>query len=168
MLVLVEPSFTKKYYKIVSEQHDYLAKWLVWPPLATSEAFFLSFIEKARLEYSQGKGMVCAMIYQGELVGNVALMNIDNDLKVGEIGYWISQTYQGKGIITRSVSKLIDVSFTEFDLDKIRIKACVENTPSRQVCERLNILLEGITPKNENLHGIMVAHAVYGLSKKEQ
>jgi len=164
-LALVEPSFASKYLKIVTNQRDYLLQWLAWPLHANSEEFFLTFINKSLIEYAQGKGMVCGIIYQGELVGNISFNTINHDLKMVEIGYWLSEEYQGNGIITRSAAKLIDIAFSELNIDKVQISAAVENRASRKVCERLGMKLEGIITHSENLNGRIVDHAIYGLLK---
>lgn len=164
-LALIEPSFAKRYFEIVSQEVDYLSQWLAWPVHAKSEDFFLRFINKSLSEYAEGKGMVCAMIYQGELVGNISFNRINRHLKTVEIGYWLSEKHQGKGIITRSVQKLIEVAFYELEMEKIQIAAGEDNLPSRRVCERLGMKLEGIITNRENLNGRIINHAIYGLHK---
>ncbi|SON48472.1 Putative ribosomal N-acetyltransferase YdaF (fragment) [Vibrio tapetis subsp. tapetis] len=111
--------------------------------------------------------MVCAMIYHDELVGNISFNSIDHNLKVAEIGYWLSEKQQGKGIITRSVSKLINMAFSDLGMDKVQIAAGEGNAPSRAVCERLGMKLEGIITNRENLNGRVINHAIYGLSKSD-
>jgi ribosomal-protein-serine acetyltransferase len=165
-LALVEPSFAQRYLEITSTQREYLSQWLVWPPHAKSEDFFLAFIKKSLIEYAEGKGMVCAMIYKDELVGNISFNTINHNLKMVEIGYWLSENHQGNGIITRAVSKLIDVAFSDLGIEKIQISAGVDNLPSRKVCERLGMKLEGIISNSENLNGRIIDHAIYGLSKR--
>ncbi|MDN3679281.1 GNAT family protein [Vibrio tapetis subsp. quintayensis] len=164
-LALIQPSFAKKYLEIVTEQRDYLSEWLAWPPHGKSEDFFLTFVRQSRLDYAEGKSMVCAMIYRDELVGNVSFNSIDHNVKVAEIGYWLSEKHQGKGIITRSVSKLIEIAFSELALDKVQIAAGEGNAPSRAVCERLGLKLEGVITNRENLNGRVINHAIYGLLK---
>jgi ribosomal-protein-serine acetyltransferase len=164
-LALIEPSFAKKYFEIVSKEEAYLSQWLAWPPHAKSEDFFLHFVRKSLIDYAEGKGMVCAMIYQGELVGNVSFNTINHDLKMAEIGYWLSESYQGNGIITRAVSKLIEIAFSDLQLEKIQISVGDNNLPSRKVCERLGMKLEGIVSNSEYLNGRIISHAIYGLSK---
>ncbi|MGM3015922.1 GNAT family N-acetyltransferase, partial [Bacillus cereus group sp. BC329] len=78
---------------------------------------------------------------------------------------WLSSEYQGKGIVSKSVLKLVDLAFTELDMEKVQISAASENIPSRNVCERLGFSLEGIISRAENLNGRVVDHAVYGLSR---
>jgi ribosomal-protein-serine acetyltransferase len=164
-LALVEPSFAHKYLAIVTNQRDYLSQWLAWPLHAKSEGFFLTFIKQSLIDYAEGKGMVCAIIYQGELVGNISFNTINHSLKMAVIGYWLSETHQGNGIITRSVSTLINLAFFELCFDKIQISVAVDNQPSRKVCERLGMKLEGIITNSENINGRILDHAIYGLSK---
>ena len=164
-LALVEPSFAKKYYDIVGKQRDYLSQWLTWPSHAKSEEFFLSFIKKSLHDYANGESLVCAMIFCEELVGNISFNTISYELKKVEIGYWLSCDYQGKGIVTKSVSKLISYAFNELNMEKVQISAAVDNDSSRRVCERLGFKLEGVISNTENLNGRIVDHAIYGLSR---
>lgn len=50
-------------------------------------------------------------------------------------------------------------------MEKIQISAATGNQPSRNVCERLGFVLEGIITRAENLNGRVVDHAVYGLGR---
>jgi ribosomal-protein-serine acetyltransferase len=93
------------------------------------------------------------MFYEDELVGNISFNTINHDLKKVEIGYWLREQFRGKGIVTRSVSKLIDMAFRELNMQKVQISAAVDNAPSRNVCKRLGFNLEGIITCAENLNG---------------
>ena len=159
------PKSAKKYLTIVKKEREYLSQWVAWSLNAESEDFFLTFIKKSLLEYAEGKGMVCAIIYNGELVGNIGFNAIEHNLKRATIGYWLSEGFQGNGIMTSAVAKLIDIAFSELKLEKIQISAAVDNLPSRAVCERVGMKLEGIITNSENINGRIVDHAVYGLTK---
>ncbi|MCF9080218.1 GNAT family N-acetyltransferase [Vibrio parahaemolyticus] len=164
-LALVAPKFAAKYLEIVSNQRNYLGEWLAWPPHAESEEFFLSFIKKSLHDYADGKSLVCAMIYQNDVAGNISFNSINHDLQKVEIGYWLRHDLQGKGIVSKSLAKLIDYAFAELNMQKIQISAAVDNQASRNVCERLGFKLEGVITRAENLNGRVVDHAVYGLSR---
>ncbi|MFC5077347.1 Putative ribosomal N-acetyltransferase YdaF [Vibrio thalassae] len=166
-LALVQPSFAKQYMQIVSEQRDYLAQWLAWPHHADSDAFFQQFITQSLHDYADGKSLVCAMIYHGDLVGNISFNTIDLLLNKVEVGYWLSSKVQGNGIVTRSVAMLIDYAFNELGMEKVQLCAATENTSSRKVAERLGFSLEGIITRSENLNGRVVDHAVYGLLRAD-
>ncbi|EGQ8486328.1 GNAT family N-acetyltransferase [Vibrio parahaemolyticus] len=163
-LALVEPKFAPLYLDIVLKQRDYLGEWLAWPAHAENEEFFLNFIKRSLHDYADGKSLVCAMFYRDELVGNISFNTINYELKTVEIGYWLRSDYQGKGIVSKSVSKLIELAFTELKMQKVQISAAVNNLASRSVCERLGFKLEGVLTRAENLNGKVVDHAIYGLS----
>ncbi|ELV7515502.1 TPA: GNAT family N-acetyltransferase [Photobacterium damselae] len=164
-LALVCPQFAPQYLEVVNRDRAYLSQWLSWPELAQDEAFFLSYIKFSLLNYADGRALVCAVIYQNALVGTVSLNHIDETLKKVEMGYWVSEEYQGRGIITRSATTLIDMAFTDLGMLKVQISAAIENKASRKVCERLGLTLEGIITRAENINGRVVDHAVYGLSR---
>ncbi|CZF84459.1 MULTISPECIES: GNAT family N-acetyltransferase [Grimontia] len=163
-IALVQPSFAKNYYEIVCREREYLSHWLAWPPHANGEAFFETFVKSALHDYAEGKSLTCAMVYQDEIVGNISFNSINHELKKVEIGYWLSESFQGKGIASRCVQALIDIAFQELEMEKIQIAAATENLPSRKLAERLGFVLEGIITRNENLNGRVVDHAIYGLS----
>ncbi|MCW8997762.1 MAG: GNAT family N-acetyltransferase, partial [Kangiellaceae bacterium] len=164
-LALVEPSFAPIYFEIVSREREYLSEWLLWPPLAKSEEFFLNFITKSLHEYADGKTMVCAIIHGNELVGNVGLHNISDPEKSGEIGYWLRERFQGKGIVSRAVKQMMMVGFELYSLNTIFIEAAMENTSSRAVCERLGFKLDKVNAKPSELHGREVTHAIYRMER---
>lgn len=166
-LAIVEPSFATRYLDIANEERAYLCKWLRWATHAHNEAFFVEFIRKSLQGYAEGKSMTCALVYQQKIVGNVSFNNIDQELKKVEVGYWLSQKYQGMGIMTKAVSFLIEYAFSELNMDKVEIYAAAENIASRRVCERLNMNLEGIISNYENINGDIIDHAVYGIHRTD-
>jgi ribosomal-protein-serine acetyltransferase len=166
-LVLVDPSFASSYYTLVLDERDYLGKWLVWPKYADSKEFFSSFVNKSLEDYENGKSLTCAIIYCDKLVGNISFNSISHELKKVEVGYWLSSKYQGKGIVTKSLSKLISYAFSSLNMDRVQISVATENVPSRNVCERLNFAFEGAISNSENLNGCIIAHAIYSLSKEQ-
>lgn len=164
-LALVQPSFAKAYLAIVNEQREDLAQYLPWAANARDEAFFLTFINNSLHDYADGKSLTCAIIYEGQIAGNISFNQIDYKLSKVHIGYWLSQKYRGQGIITQCVNQLIEIAFDELQLNKIEIRVATANLASRAVPERLNFNLEGIITQAENVNGIIVDHAVYGLKK---
>lgn len=165
-LALVQPSFARHFYEIVCREREYLSQWLAWPLHANGDAFFADFIQRSLHDYADGKSLTCTVLYCGEVVGNVSFNTINHELKKVEIGYWLSEDFQGKGIASRSVQALIDIAFHELGMEKVQIAAATENTPSRKLAERLGFKLEGVITRAENLNGCIVDHAVYGLSRE--
>lgn len=52
-----------------------------------------------------------------ETVGGIGIHLLDDvRRRSAEIGYWLSESYWGKGIVTDAVSSLIPVAFERFDI----------------------------------------------------
>ncbi|MGQ4006149.1 GNAT family N-acetyltransferase [Francisellaceae bacterium CB300] len=165
-LKLINEFFAKEYATIVEENCEYLARWLAWPSFCKTEEDFKAFFKKSLHDYADSKSMVCAIFYRGNIVGNISFNSINYELKVVEIGYWIADKFQGKGIITNSCSFLIDYAFTILRIQKVQISVAEENIASRAVCERLGLKLEGIITNKEKVRNKILNHAVYGIHRK--
>lgn len=164
-LAMIEESFAPLYAQIVADQRAYLSQWLAWPPHCRSQQDFELFAQNMLHDYADGKVLVCAMFYRGELVGNCSLQDINRDLGKARIGYWLSQPHQGKGIATRAVAKLIEVAFHQYQLEKVELAAASGNWPSQAVAKRLGFVQEGLITRAEDLNGRVVDHIVYGLTR---
>ena len=165
-LCMLHPSFAATYVQMVKENYDYLSQWLGWPEKCQTEEDFLDFIRDSLHKYADGRLMYCAIEYQGRIVGNAGFNSINHELKTVEIGYWLAAEYQGKGIMTRTCQYLIEHAFHQMGMEKVQIAAAKENKPSRAVCERLGMNLEGILTRREKVGDRILDHAVYGLHKK--
>ncbi|WP_194436921.1 GNAT family N-acetyltransferase [Vibrio fluminensis] len=164
-LALIEESFAPIYAEIVSEQLDYLSQWLAWPPYCQTEQDFRLFVGRSLDDYAQGKSLTCAIIFQGNIVGNCSFNNINHELKKVQIGYWLSNAQTGKGIMTRVVSKLINLAFTKYDMEKVELSAAVNNKPSRAVAERCGMILEGVISNSEKIGDRILDHAIYAIHR---
>ncbi|KAF9350684.1 hypothetical protein BGX26_011195 [Mortierella sp. AD094] len=64
-------------------------------------------------------------------------------LKVAEIGYWLSPEQTGKGYAARMATFLVkEIVLKELDCDIVRAVSYVENMGSRKVAERSGMILE--------------------------
>ncbi len=166
-LSVVQESYAPLYVDLAKENYDYLAKWLVWPPHTKTEKDFGDFILRCKKDYESGAAITFGVIYAGKLIGNIAYKYINNELKKVEIGYWIAANYQGKGIISRACARLVEYAFTNLDIVKVEMCVASENKPSRAVCERLGMTLEGTITNAEYVQGRILHHAIYGLHREE-
>lgn len=106
--------------------------------------------------------------YQGKFAGLVGFKETDSVNKKTEIGYWLSQYAQGKGIMVHSVLKLVEYAFDEMDMNRIQIKVAINNHRSKQIPEKLGFLLEGIERDGELLvDSVYTDITVYSLLKRE-
>lgn len=155
---------TSDIYEAITRERDYLRTWLPFVDWTQDESNTLEYvqgvIDNEEVQYS---------IYDSDkFIGRIGFNHMDALNHKAEIGYWIIEEAQGKGIVTRSVKELLILGFTDLNLNKIVIKAGIGNAKSRSIPEKLGFTLEGIERDGELLVDNKYTDlAVYGLLKKE-
>ena len=84
-----------------------------------------------------------------------------------EIGYWLAEPQQGRGIMTRACRRFIDYLFDDVKLNRVEIRCATENDRSRAIPKRLGFKEEGVLRQVQMIHDRLVDHAVYGMLADE-
>lgn len=153
-------------FNIIDSEREYLAEWLPFIELSKTLSFTRRFIENYLL--SDKLDVTFSIYFQNNFVGIIGLKETDLDNKKTEIGYWMSEKYQHKGIMTKSCKVLIDYAFDEMNLNRIQIKAATENLKSQGIPDRLGFKREGIERDGELHSRGFVDLVVFGLLKAER
>ena len=154
-------------YALTDANRAYLRRWLPWLDAVQSEQDTREYLHSAIEQREAGRGPVFCIVHEGALAGMIGFHPIDRLHQVGEIGYWLAEAQQGKGIMTECCRFLVGYGFRTLDLHRIQIPAATENYRSRAIPERLGFRFEGIMRGRENLYGKFVDHAMYALLRSE-
>ena len=164
----LELSDSKDIFNTLNSQREYLGKWLPFveftKEIKDTETFVDSIVNapKYRFEY------VFTIQKQNHFIGLIGFKDTDLSNKKTEIGYWISQEYQGQGIVTKSVKKLCEFAFDELQMSRVQIKCAVDNKKSINIPKKLGFNFEGIEKDGELLTGnILTDLAIYSKLKDE-
>jgi ribosomal-protein-serine acetyltransferase len=166
-LTLLEPRHAEPLFRAVDENRSYLRRWLPWLDLTESSADSLAFIHRTRQQLAENNGFQTAILYHGEIVGMIGHIGIEWSHRSTSLGYWLAEEAQGRGIMTTACRAYIDHAFGELGLNRVEIRAAVENRKSRAIPERLGFTHEGVIRQAEWLYDRFVDHAVYGLLARE-
>ncbi|PHR69035.1 MAG: GNAT family N-acetyltransferase [Lutibacter sp.] len=102
-----------------------------------------------------------------ELIGLVNVKSIDLNVNKCEIGYFISQRFAGKGIISKATSDVIKFCFGDLEMNKIFIRSAPENIGSQKIALKNGFTQEGIL-RQEYKGSLGMEDIVYfGLLKSE-
>jgi ribosomal-protein-serine acetyltransferase len=138
----LEEADADELHALIERNRAQLARWLRWAREQTPEQT-LDYIQRARAKESEGGGLRRAIIAEQRIVGVVDFRQIDWANRCAEIGYWLDQTHQGRGVMTAAVAALVNHAFDGLQLNRLEIRTAVENAPSRAVAERLGFRFEG-------------------------
>ena len=108
-----------------------------------------------------------AIIINKNIVGRIGLHHINYPNRIAEIGYWLADGLQGKGIMHQCCKALINHAFTALGLNRIEIKCGIGNDKSRAIAEKLQFKQEGILRQAELLNGKFIDLYLYAMLKDE-
>lgn len=151
-------------FETLNNEREYMRVWLPFVDTTTGIEVTQNFVNPSIYSIDQH----FTIIFENKFVGLIGFKGTDTENHKTEIGYWLSQYAQGKGIMIRSVLKLIEYAFDTMDMNRIQIKVAVKNDRSKQIPEKLGFYMEGIERDGELLvDNVYTDIAVYSLLKKE-
>lgn len=109
-----------------------------------------------------------AIVVNGVVVGSIGVF-VQTDVyeKSAELGYWLSEEYWGKGIMTAAVRQICREAFERFDLLRIYAEPFAHNQGSRRVLEKAGFTCEGTMRNGVFKNGQVHSYCMYALLRAE-
>ena len=166
-LALLEQRHAPELFQMIDESRDTLRQWLPWVDATATVEDSVIHIQQTLQQFANNQGYQLGICYEGHIVGRVGMHGINRQNLSTSIGYWLSPKYEGKGIMTKACAALLALCFTALDLERVEIRAAVDNSKSRAIPKRLGFVEEGCIRQGEYLYDKYVDLVVYGQLKKE-
>jgi len=128
-------------FELIDANRHRLRPWMIWEPTTRSPGDTRAWIESCLASPTDLEGN--GLWVDGALAGGVGL-SIDPIANAGEIGYWLADGFEGRGLVTRACVRFLDHGFDVLGLHRITVHAAVDNTRSRAVAGRLGMREEGV------------------------
>ncbi len=155
-------------FKAIDSQREYLGEWLPFVEFTKSVKDSLDYVNSVVTMPEECKEWQFAVFCGDDFAGLAGFKGTDRLNMKSEIGYWLKEEFQHRGIMTESVRALIKFGFSELDLNRIQIKCAPENVKSNKIPQRLGFTLEGIERDSELVRdGVFRNANVWSLLKKD-
>ena len=151
-------------YALVDSNRKYLRQWLPWVDRQQGPQDSAQFIESARKENRTGVALTLGIKHKGDIAGVIAFHELDSDNRQTSMGFWISSSHQGKGIVSSCCKRLIEHAFTDLGLNRVVMKIAEGNLRSRRVAERLGLACEETSRQSEWLYDHYVNQVIYAIT----
>jgi ribosomal-protein-serine acetyltransferase len=165
-LRLLEEADADALYAVIVANRDHLSRWMPWAPGQTL-AGTLDFIRASRRQLAETQGFQAAIVTENGIIGVIGFHRLDWPNHSTSMGYWIAEDAQGHGIATRAARALLDHAFSVWGMNRVELRAGVENLRSRRVAERLGFSPEGVMRQAERVGDRFIDHAVYAILASE-
>ncbi|WP_371932693.1 GNAT family N-acetyltransferase [Bacillus carboniphilus] len=148
---LLETHHASELYMLIEKNRLFLQEWLPWVAYTTTPEQVQQFIQLWLEQFSQNNGFNGGIRYHQQLVGVIGMHHIDWQNLKTMIGYLLEERAQGKGIMTKCTSVMLDYIFFEKGLHRVEISCGEHNEKSCAIPERLRFKKEGVSRDGERL-----------------
>lgn len=166
-LRLVAQGDAPRIFALTDRDREYLRQWLPWVDGTRNVADTEGFVQRSLDQIRRGEGFQACIEYRGELAGVMGFVYLDPENRRAEIGYWLGQALQGRGIMTRACRALVNHGFTSLGLNRIEIRVDVDNRKSRAIPERLGFAQEALLRESVQDHGRFRDIVMYAKLRRE-
>lgn len=162
---LIDENHAPSIFELVDNNRAYLREWLAFVDKMQTLEFAENFVKGTIQRNKEGIEYAFVVVQNHQVIGRIGVYKIDVQNKIGEIGYWIAENFQGKGIVTRACQVVINFCFKELQLNRIEIKCGTQNYKSQSIPEKLKFTKEGVMRQAELLHDKFIDLNLYSLTK---
>jgi ribosomal-protein-alanine N-acetyltransferase len=145
-----------------------VTRYLLWSP-HPDISHTQDYLRYIASRYATGSFYDWAMVLKknGKMIGTCGFTRFDFRHDCGEIGYVINPAYQGQGIATEAVARVIRFGFENLGLNRIECKYMPDNIASRRVMEKNRMVFEGIRRQGMLIKGEYRDVAICSILKEE-
>lgn len=109
-----------------------------------------------------------AIEVDGQAVGGVSLRPGEDVERIGaEIGYWLGESYWGRGVMTDTVRLVTDYAFRELGLERVFAVPFTTNEASCRVLEKVGYVREGMMRRSAIKDGQVLDQFIYAKVRAE-
>lgn len=103
-----------------------------------------------------------AIDVEGNAVGGISLiLHDDIERCSAEIGYWLGESYWGRGIMTAAVKSMTEYAFQKFNLTRVYALPFSRNASTVKVLEKAGYVFEGVLRRSAIKDGEIIDQLMY-------
>ncbi len=122
-----------------------VTRFLTWPvhaDVGVTKALLTDWVA----QYEDGGYFNWAMELKetGEVIGNISVVRLKEDIEAAEIGYCMSRSQWGRGLMPEALRAVMDYLFDVVGCNRVAAVHDVNNPKSGRVMDKAGMKLEGI------------------------
>ncbi len=168
-IVNLQEVSTEDFFALIDKNRSFISEGF---PTTVADCPSLEGAQKVRThrlqmqQENKGRYFLLRNPSEENYIGYFSIKNLDTKLGKGEFAYFIDEDFQGQGIVSDVVGKMISYAFDNLHLNKIIICTSEDNIPSQQVALKNGFIKEGVL-RNEfiNHQGELEDVHYFGLIK---
>src|SRR5579883_924719 len=164
---LLEERHAPAVFALVDQDRAYLRQWPPWVDSTETVDDSLAFIRSALEQFAAGDGITAGIWVDNRFAGVIGTHKINRLYRKVELGYWLGDSFQGKGVITDCVRGMVTHLFDERGMNRVEICCATANGKSIAIPVRLGFQHEGTLREAEFSNGQHHDLMVFGMLKRD-
>lgn len=172
---LVEPQHAEEAFALIDADREHLRTWLNWVDQSRSVDDVRNYAKLSLQRFADRTALALHILEHNKIVGGTGwtdwqqwtLEQRNAEGHTADIGYWLASSAQGRGVMTRCVSKLVDLAFNQYGVHRLTIRAEPDNARSNALPRRLGFKLEGTMRHIARYDGRWIDHNLWALLAAE-
>lgn len=108
-----------------------------------------------------------AIDIDGKAIGGIGIHpQEDIHRNNAELGYWLAESFWGKGIISEAIKQMVDFAFNTYKINRVFAIPFGTNIASQKVLEKNNFILEGKFDKVLIKNGELLDELIYAIRRE--
>lgn len=122
-----------------------ISEFLDLIPQPYTQADARAYLRLSEQGWHDGMSANFAIVADGAAVGSIGVRFMEGlDDGVAEVGYWVAREARGNGLCTRALRLVARWVLEERAVERLQLRADVENVPSNRVAENAGFTREGV------------------------
>ena len=159
-LVLRTADSVKEMHDLTLKNLERLREWEPWAQIEQTLEGTAAYTQFQLEQFVKGSA-VPGMIMRGDKAIGSASLKIDAYMQTAELGYWIDEDAEGRGVVTRACTRIIEHA-ESVGVRRLEIRTAVGNSRSAAVAERLGFEREGVLRQALPVGADRLDVAIYG------
>jgi ribosomal-protein-serine acetyltransferase len=139
----LEPWQAEEFLANLDRAREHIEPWVSPTFVATDRESARAVLQRHADNRARDAGGIWGIWSDGTLVGGVLFVSFDAARGFCEVGCWLEPAAQGRGLVTRAVSRLIDWSVYERGIHRVEWWTRADNVRSISVARRLGMRRDG-------------------------
>jgi len=129
---------------LINSNRNFLNKYITFAENKNDLKNVSSFLREIASFNIGGQKFNLLIEYDGQLIGLIGFHRIDRANARAEIGYWMAEQYQGRGIMSMSLPIFLHYGFEALAINKVELLTLTDHHKNMKMVEGLGFVKEGM------------------------
>ena len=134
---LITEADSGELYQLIVDNRNNLEKWIEWIRDIHNEDEMHTYIQKIIHTERKEVTITFVILLNEKVIGMADISDISPDGKIGEVGLWLSEEYQGKGIAGTVISEIEKYSKSKTKINTLNMLIKSHSVNSLKMAHKL-------------------------------